>query len=101
MTTTHIYGFSETGILLIFSSMKTTVDIADSLLAQAKELAREQRVTLRSLIEEGLRKVIEERYRRGPTKVRPVTFRGQGLSEEFKDASWQRIREAAYEGRGT
>ena len=36
--------------------MKTTVEIADSLLAQARQLAAEQSITLRSVIEEGLPK---------------------------------------------
>ena len=80
--------------------MKTTIDISDSILEQAKQLARDQNVTLRSLTEEGLRKVIEERsasHRRG---VNPVTFRGKGLSSEFQGATWERIRDAAYNGHG-
>ncbi len=81
--------------------MKTTIEIADSLLSRAKELAREQNVTLRSLAEEGLRKVIEERSKRTRCSVKPVTFGGKGLSKEFQGASWQRIRDAAYEGHGS
>lgn len=81
--------------------MKTTIEISDSLLAQAKQLAHEQNVTLRSLTEEGLRKVIEERAARGPTRVRPVTFKGKGFSQEFRGASWQRLRDAAYEEHGS
>ena len=81
--------------------MKTTIEISDSLLAQAKELARDQNVTLRSLAEEGLRKVVEERSRRKPHQVQPVTFRGRGLSPEFQGGTWQRIRDAAYEGHGS
>ena len=77
------------------------MDIADRILARAKELIREQDVTLRSLIEERLRKVIEERSSRKPRRIHPITFRGEGLSSEFKDASWQRIRDAAYEGHGS
>ncbi|MDP6779467.1 MAG: DUF2191 domain-containing protein [Candidatus Latescibacteria bacterium] len=80
--------------------MKTTLDISDSLLNRAKRLAREQKVTLRSLAEEGLRMVIEKRASRGPCRVQPVTFKGKGLSPEFEGASWERIREVAYEGRG-
>ena len=84
-----------------FHPMKTTLEISDSLLARAKQLAREQNVTLRSLAEEGLRKVIEERASREACKIQPVTFTGKGLSPEFEGATWERIREAAYEGRGT
>lgn len=80
--------------------MKTTIDISDSILLEAKQLAREQNVTLRSLTEEGLRKVIEERSARRPCQVHPVTFQGEGLSQEFQGASWAQIRDAAYEGRG-
>ena len=68
---------------------------------QAKQLARDQNVTLRSLAEEGLRKVIEERTARRPRRISPVTFRGQGLSPEFQGATWQRIRDAAFEGHGS
>jgi hypothetical protein len=81
--------------------MKTTIEISDSILIRAKQLAREQNVTLRSLAEEGLRKVIEERQGRRPAPVEPVTFGGQGLSSEFQGATWQRLRNAAYEGHGS
>lgn len=81
--------------------MKTTLDISDSILTRAKQLARDQHVTLRSLAEEGLRKVIEERAARKQSCVSPVTFRGKGLSTEFRGATWQRIRDAAYEGHGS
>jgi hypothetical protein len=88
------------GVLHTLHGMKTTLDISDSLLTRAKQLAREQNVTLRSLAEEGLRKVIEERAGRGAYKIHPVTFAGEGLSPEFEGATWERIREAAYEGHG-
>jgi hypothetical protein len=80
--------------------MKTTLEISDSLLARAKQLAREQKVTLRSLVEEGLRKVIEVRPSRKPRKIEPVTFGGEGLSPEFSGMTWKRIRVAAYYDRG-
>ncbi len=80
--------------------MKTTIDIADSILLKAKQLAREQNVTLRNLVEEGLRKIIEERSARRPCQIHPVTFRGEGLSAQFQSASWTEIRDATYKGRG-
>ena len=80
--------------------MKTTIEISDSILAQAKRLAREQNVTLRSLTEEGLRKVIEERSASGKRRVTPITFKGNGLSSDFQGATWERIRDVAYDGHG-
>jgi len=80
--------------------MTTTLEISDSILSKAKQLAREQDMTLRSLVEEGLRKVIEERTARLPCRINPVTFRGKGLSREFQGATWQQMRDAAYDGHG-
>ncbi len=83
------------------NNMKTTIEIADDLLLKAKRLAREQNTTLRSLTEEGLRKVIEERCKSRKYKFRPVTFKGDGYTEEFENASWDQIRDEIYRGHGT
>ena len=80
--------------------MKTTLEISDSILAKAKQLAQEQKVTLRSLAEEGLTRVIEERERKKPARIQPVTFRGNGLHPRFHGSAWPQIRDVAYEGRG-
>jgi len=80
--------------------MKTTLDISDNLLRRAKELARKENLTLRSLVEGGLELVLKAREERGPHKVKPVVFRGKGLSEQFRGASWAEIRRAVYEGQG-
>jgi hypothetical protein len=81
--------------------MKTTIDIASNILKRSKELARRENLTLRELVEEGLECVLAERGRRRKTKVKPVTFRGRGLTPEYRNASWSRLRDAAYEGRGS
>jgi hypothetical protein len=80
--------------------MKTTVEIPESLLGQAKRLAAQERTTVRALVEEGLRRVLAERKRSKPFKLRKVSFRGHGLQAQMAGASWQRIRDSAYEGRG-
>lgn len=80
--------------------MKTTVEIPDSLLKQAQRLAAHERTTLRALVEEGLRRITTERQRTTPFKLRKVSFRGRGLQPRMAGASWQQIRDAAYEGRG-
>jgi hypothetical protein len=81
--------------------MKTTLDISDPLLQQARKLAKRNGTTLRALVEQGLRKVVSESHPRKPFKLRDGSFGGQGLSDEFRDASWDQIRDLIYEGRGT
>ena len=74
--------------------MKTTIDIADDLLLRAKARAKEEHITLRSLIEHSLAQTLEDPS--PPRQVTPVTFKGEGLSPEFEGASWDKIREAIY-----
>ncbi len=80
--------------------MKTTIQIPDSLLKEARKLANEKHTTLKALIEEGLRRILSERKRRGRFKLRKVTFRGKGLQPHLEGATWDRIRDLSYEGRG-
>jgi hypothetical protein len=81
--------------------MKTTVEISDALARKARECARREKTTLRELIEIGLRAVLRERRRKGEFRLREASFGGNGLRPEFRGADWERLREAAYEGRGT
>jgi hypothetical protein len=81
--------------------MKTTLDIADPLFAEAKRIAARDGDTLRSLVEQGLRKVVAERSRKAkPFKLLDASFKGTGMTPEFEGASWDKIRDALYEGRG-
>lgn len=80
--------------------MKTTLDISDLLLREAKKIAARDRTTLRALVEQGLRKIIAERKVERRFRLRIVTFKGQGLVPELRDADWDKIRDLAYEGRG-
>lgn len=83
------------------SHMKTTIEITDELLERAREAARRERTTLRALVEEGLRTSIEQRRRGRRFQLRDASVGGQGLAPEFHDASWERIRDAAYGGSGS
>jgi hypothetical protein len=80
--------------------MKTTVDISDSLLAEARRVAAREGITLRALIERGLYRVVGDATHTEPFKLRRGSFKGDGLQEEFRDATWDRLRDAAYRGRG-
>jgi hypothetical protein len=80
--------------------MKTTVEIADSLLHAARTTAARERTTVRALVEEGLRRVLEDRNGRKPFKLRKASFRGNGLQPGAGDGVWARLRELTYDGRG-
>jgi Arc/MetJ family transcription regulator len=79
--------------------MKTTIEIADALLARAKQAAIEENTTVRALVEDGLRKVLDERRQRKPFKLRDGSFRGSGMRPEY-EGNWDKIRDAIYEGHG-
>jgi hypothetical protein len=80
--------------------MKTTIDIADDLLGQVRRFSQERNATLREVVSEGLRQLMERETSGRPFHAKPVTFRGDGLSPEFRRAAWRTLRAAAYEGRG-
>ena len=80
--------------------MKTTVEISDALLREVRALAAREGVTLRTMVERGLHRVVADAKNGPPFKLRRASFKGQGLQAEFRDASWGRLRDAAYEGRG-
>lgn len=81
--------------------MKTTIDIPEPLLEEARRAARRDGTTLRELVERGLREVLHTRRSTGQFKLRKASFRGKGLQEPLRGASWDKLRELAYEGRGT
>lgn len=80
--------------------MKTTVEITDGLLQEARKAAERERTSVRAMIEEGLRLVLARRKRSSAFKLRKATFRGRGLQAPLTEASWETIRDMAYEDRG-
>jgi Arc/MetJ family transcription regulator len=80
--------------------MKTTIEISDALLAEAKREAQRRGTTLRALVEGGLRRVLEDRQRRSDFRLRDVSVDGRGIRPEFASAGWPAIRAAAYDERG-
>lgn len=80
--------------------MKTTVEISDALLEEAKKVAAREGTTVKTLIEQGLRGAIAQRRQGRAFRLRKATFKGRGLSAEAKGVGWERLRELAYEGRG-
>ena len=80
--------------------MKTTIEISDDLSRKARAHAAEEGTTLRAQVERGLREVLRADRERLRFELRDARVGGRGLQVEFQDADRQRIREAAYEGRG-
>jgi hypothetical protein len=80
--------------------MKTTIEIPDTLFAEARKLAASEQTTLKALVSEGLRRIIAERQKKTPFQLRKASFRGRGLQPHLTGASWEQIRDLAYEGRG-
>jgi hypothetical protein len=80
--------------------MKTTIEISDALLEAARQVSRREKSSVRSLVEEGLRKVIAEREHSCGFRLRKATFKGAGLQPQVGGASWEQIRGLIYEGRG-
>lgn len=80
--------------------MKTTIDIADNIMERSRQVVQAGNVTFRDLVEEGLLLVIDRREQAKKKQIKPVTVKGNGLSDAFRNASWDQIRHAAYEGHG-
>ncbi|MYA37912.1 MAG: DUF2191 domain-containing protein [Gammaproteobacteria bacterium] len=80
--------------------MKTTIEITDDLAKAAKQHAARHDITLRSLIERGIRLAIRADSGSGKFRLRDASVSGKGLQEQFRGADWGKIRDSVYEGRG-
>jgi hypothetical protein len=80
--------------------MKTTIDIADDLFKRVQRLARQEKTTLRSLTEQGLRLVLRQKQHEQKQLPPLITVGGEGMAEDFKNVPWDKIRDEIYKGRG-
>ncbi|SDU75741.1 type II toxin-antitoxin system VapB family antitoxin [Jiangella alkaliphila] len=64
--------------------MKTTVNLPDELLREARELARREGTTLQELIETGLRGVVRQHSAEAPFVLDDASVGGNGLRAEFR-----------------
>ena len=73
--------------------MKTTIEISDALLSEAKEVAEREHTTLRALVEEGLRTVLAHTTKATPFKMRDARFKGRrgGLTPEAARRGGKRL----------
>lgn len=80
--------------------MKTTIEISEQLLRDAKKIAARDGTTLRTLVEQGLRHELNQRKARASFRLRKASFKGQGLQPGADGLTWDQIRDLAYSGRG-
>lgn len=72
--------------------MKTTVNLPDELMREAKEVARREGTTLRELIDTGLRTVVHQRTSNGQFVLDDASVDGRGLQPAFRGARWEDVR---------
>lgn len=73
--------------------MKTTLELPDELLIEAKKAAAEQRRPLKALVEEGLRMVLRGPGKKPqPKRVRLITVKG-GLPRNLDLSSREKMHE--------
>ena len=80
--------------------MKTTIELPDELIKQARRVAQEEGATLRALVEEGLQRSLEARRRAVRRQLDFPSYGGSGLTDEFQGAPWNRIRDDIYREHG-
>jgi hypothetical protein len=80
--------------------MKTTIEISEQLLREAKKVAARDGTTLRTLVEDGLRHELSHRQKPNSFRLRKASFKGKGLQPGAVGLTWDQIRDLAYGGRG-
>ena len=70
--------------------MKTTIDIPDPLLDEVRRAAAADGRTVRSLVEEALRRLLEDRATRQPRTLRDLSYGTGGLTPEYQERGLMR-----------
>jgi hypothetical protein len=80
--------------------MRTSVDIPDPLFRRAKQLARARGTTLRQLLLDGLRAIVERTPTTGSYRMKDCSFGEGGLVEGLSWTDSERLDELVYGDRG-
>jgi hypothetical protein len=80
--------------------MKTTIELPEELVKQARRVAQQEGGTLRALIEEGLQRSLEARRQATRRQLDFPSYGGTGLTRDFEGAPWSRIRDEIYREHG-
>ena len=78
------------------SSMKTTVDLPDALVREAQDVARTEGMTLRALLEDGLRAALARRRSATRFELPDASVDGNGVRPGFRAAGWDDLLAASY-----
>ena len=77
--------------------MKTTIEIDDALLREAKRLGIERDLTLKAIVDLALRRYVDEAAEPArPFKLRRCSVKGQGLQPGLDENDFATIRAMAY-----
>ena len=76
--------------------MKTTLDIHDELLLQAKRHAKTTGRPLRAIVEEGLRSVLSRASERPPYRMPDLRVGDPAARDPLESYSWPELREMIY-----
>ncbi len=76
--------------------MKTTLDIQDELMKRAKRYARRTGQPLRSVVEDGLRRVLSERPPKKAYQLPKMSVGDAEAQDPLEALSWQDLRREIY-----
>lgn len=79
--------------------MKTTIEISDPLLMQARKHAQRTGRSMRALVEEGLRLVLRTEQQRPRYQLPDRSVGREGDPNPLESLSWQDLRGEIYGGR--
>lgn len=81
--------------------MMTTIEINDTLMLTAQQLAQQRNITLRQVMESALQTFVEqEQQKKQGFRLRKCTYRGNGLHQDIQEGDWAAIRKRIYEDQG-
>ncbi len=76
--------------------MKITIELSDDIYFRARELARSRKMTFKTLLEDGLRRILSEEVSQSSTyRFQAVVQSGQGMTGEFT-RDWAPVRDVIY-----
>lgn len=87
------------GLLDMLIWVKTTIEMNDELFRRAKQAAAHDGITLRELVERGVRSELERRERRGFV-LPDLSVDGEGVQPGITEGDWDQIASIIYSGRG-